>query len=324
MKTLSDNPVIAITGANGFIGKHLVNALSKFQNISLRLLVRDKSNSHDFGPNVTYVQGDLTDKSSLNGFLEPACTVINLAYSPDGSSEQNVKVISNLIDICKNSKVKRVIHCSTAAVYGHAGFDSVNELTQCNAKSDYGATKLKIEDMFFSESRGFFEFVNIRPTAVYGVEGQALMKLINNLVNGSNVANYLRLCLFNVRSLNLVHVSNVVAAIRFLVDEDEKVDSQTFIISEDFEPNNNYKYVEDFLRNRLTNTRYILPCVYLPLTFLSWFLRLRGRDSINPMMVYDGEKLKSIGFKYEISLDGGLNGLCEWCKNNNFSRLGEN
>ena len=316
MKTLSDNPVIAITGANGFIGKHLVNTLSEFKNISLRLLVRNKSNSPDLGSNVTYVQGDLTDKSSLSGFLEPACTVINLAYSPSDTSERNIKIISNLIDICKNNKVKRVIHCSTAAVYGHAGFDSVNEITQCNAKSDYGTTKLKIENMFFSESRGFFEFVNIRPTAVYGADGQALMKLINNLVNGNSIINYLRLCLFNTRSLNLVHVSNVVAAICFLVDIDEKVDSETFIVSEDFEPNNNYQYVENFLRHRLRNTRNSLPPFSLPLVFLSWLLRLRGRDLINPMMTYDSEKLKNIGFKYEISLDEGLNDLCDWYNNN--------
>jgi len=308
-------PVIAITGANGFIGKYLVNALSEIPDISLRLLVRTPSDNNNLPSNIIQINGDLTKPETLEEFLVQGCTVINLAYSFDATSDQNIMAVNNLISACKKNNIKRIIHCSTAAVYGHVQLDSVNESNQCSPKSSYGKTKLLIEEMFFSESKGNFEYVNIRPTAVYGAEGPALMKLINSLVNESNVANYLRLCLFNVRSLNLVHVSNVVAAIQFLIDADEEIDGQTYIVSEDFESKNNYKYVETYIRMRLTKRRYIVPPLSLPLILLSWLLRLLGRDSTNPRMVYDTEKLRNTGFKYVTSLDSGLDGLCSWYEN---------
>jgi len=310
-------PVIAITGANGFIGKYLVSVLSEIPDISLRLLVRNPSGSNRFPTNIVQIKGDLTKPETLEKFLVHGCIVINLAYSFDASREINITAINNLISASKKNSIKRVIHCSTAAVYGHVSLDSVDESSQCNPHSSYGKTKLLIEDMFLSESKGNFEYVNVRPTAVYGAEGPALMKLINNLVNGNNVANYLRSCLFNVRTLNLVHVSNVVAAIKFLIDTDKEIDGQTYIISEDFESKNNYKYVETYIRERLTNRRYIVPPLPLPLGLLSWLLRLLRRDSINPKMVYDTEKLKNMGFKYVTSLDSGLDGLCGWYEKKN-------
>jgi len=310
----NNSTVVAITGANGFIGKYLVNALSENKNISIRVLVRKSSSSNNWGSSVTEIEGDLTKPDTLKAFLLEGCVVINLAYSFSATDNQNITVINNLIDICKTNKIKRLIHCSTAAVYGRVKEDVVNESSDCSPRTNYGKTKLLIEQTLNEASRGSFEYVNIRPTAVYGPEGQALMKLINNLENANNFSNYLRSCLFNARSLNLVHVDNVVAAIIFLMDLNKDVNGQTYIVSEDFETNNNYKYVENFFLKNLIKRKYIVPPIPVPLIFLSWALRLRGRDSVNPRMVYGAEKLRNMGFKYEVSLDSGLNDLCEWYK----------
>lgn len=312
MTAIKTSNVIAITGANGFIGRYLVKALTKLPDISLRLLVRNTSDINNYGDNVTQVEGDLTKPESLKGFLTTGCTVVNLAYSFAASNDQNIMAINNLIDICVENKIKRLIHCSTAAVYGRIYESGVDELSECNPRTDYGKTKLLIEQLLNESSSGNFEYVNVRPTAVYGPEGQALMKLINNLENENHIFNYLRSCLFNVRSLNLVHVSNVVSAIIILMDLNKNIDGQTYIVSEDFEVNNNYRYVENFLLKRLTDRKYFLPPIHIPLFFLSLLLRFLGRDSVNPKMVYDTKKLKDIGFNYDISLDAGLDELCDW------------
>jgi len=317
METLKSSNVIAITGANGFIGRYLVEALSKIPDISLKLLVRNVSKVNNYGDNVTQIKGDLTKPESLKGFLSNGCTLVNLAYSFKVSNNQNITAMTNLIDICVENKIKRLIHCSTAAVYGRVSESCVDELSECNPKSDYGKTKLQIEQLLGDASKGNFEYVNVRPTAVYGPDGQALMKLIKNLENGSHVLNYFRSCLFNVRLLNLVHVSNVVSAIIFLMDSTRNVDGQTYIVSEDFEVNNNYMYVESYLLKRLTNRKYSFPRVHIPLFFLSLFLKLLGRDSINPRMVYNANKLKDIGFNYDIALDDGLDELCTWYETQN-------
>lgn len=312
MTTIKMSGVIAITGANGFIGRYLIKALSQIPNISIRILVRNLMDDNDYGERVTQVEGDLTRPETLKEFLVEDCTVINLAYSFSATSAENILAINNLIEICVENKIKRLLHCSTAAVYGRINNSCVNEVSKCSPKTDYGKTKLLIEQLLSEASKRGFEYVNVRPTAVYGPEGQALLKLINNLENKNYIFNYLRSCLFNVRLLNLVHVSNVVSAILFLIDLNKQVDGQTFIISEDFEVNNNYKYVEQFLLKRLTNRKYLLPSIPVPFFFLSLMLRFLGRDSVNPRMRYDTNKLKDIGFNYNLSLDDGLDGLCKW------------
>lgn len=314
MTMSNNNNIIAITGANGFIGKYLVDELSKNTNISLRLLVRNAESYNNHYSNVTLVEGDLTRLDSLGEFLISGCTVINLAYNFGATSEQNIIAAKNLFECCKKSNVKRLIHCSTAAVYGRAPGDIMYESSECLPLSTYGKTKLFIEKIFNTKSEVEFEFVNIRPTAVYGNKGPALMKLINNLENGNNFMNYMRSCLFNLRALNLVHVSNLVAAIIFLVEAKENIGGETYNISEDFEVDNNYKYVEDYLRRRLSNKGYLFPIVSLPLLILSFILRLLGRDSVNPRMRYNTDKIKKIGFEYKMSLDSGLDELIEYYK----------
>ena len=310
MTSSTDKKNIAITGANGFIGKYLVNILSEVPDVSLRLLVRSPSDSNSFASNVIQIEGDLTKPETLDDFLVQGCIVVNLAYSFDATSEQNIIAVNNLISACKKNNIKRIIHCSTAAVYGRTNEDVVTELSQRSPRTVYGKTKLLIEEILHAESRGNFEYVNLRPTAVYGPEGQGLMKLANNMTNGNVVKNYLISSLFNYRSMNLVHVSNVVAAIVFLFDVG--VDGDSYIISEDDEAKNNYKMVERYIFKRLKNKYYIFPPVRVPLMVLSLMLRLLGRDSINPKMNYYSNKLDKLGFKHVISLDQGLDEFCTW------------
>lgn len=73
---------IAITGASGFIGKHLVAELLRLGRFRLKLLSRDRHRdlSDLTGSGVEIVEGDLRESKSLRGFLEQGCTVVNLVY----------------------------------------------------------------------------------------------------------------------------------------------------------------------------------------------------------------------------------------------------
>ena len=110
---------IAITGASGFVGQHLLATLVKYSDCRLRVLVRDDLCTNIFGhKQIDVTIGDLTQEDQLHEFIATGCTVINLAYLPSNSLEQNLKAIRNLISVCKIHKIKRLIHCSTAAVAG--------------------------------------------------------------------------------------------------------------------------------------------------------------------------------------------------------------
>jgi len=312
MKVANKSNVVAITGAGGFIGKYLVRALSERGNTSLRVLVRKPSDNKKLPSNVTEIVGDLCSPETLKDFLTPGCTVINLAYSFSAGSDHNIVMIKNLANACKYSKIKRMIHCSTASVYGRVKENIVNEESECNPRSNYGKTKLIIEEMLYAGSRGNYEYVNVRPTAIYGLEGLALIKLIKELVNGNMMKNYARACLFGRRTMNLVNIYNVIAAIIFLMEQYKDIDGETFIISEDDNPDNNYNYVESYFLRRLTNRQYLIPPLPLPQAILSVLLRILGRDSVNPSLIYSPDKLIQTGYEYKVSFGSGLDEIAEW------------
>lgn len=304
--------IVAITGANGFIGSRLVAELLRREDVLIRTLVRKSNNALTQHPRLTVIPGDLARVETLTDFLVPGCVVINLAYDFSSTNAENIRSTENLIEICKVQQAKRLIHCSTASVFGRVKQDVLNEETACNPISEYGIAKLTIERLFQVGAAGNFELVNLRPTSVFGPGGPALQKLIKNLESRPVLINYLNSCLFNERNLNLVSVDTVVAAICFILDRGKDVVGQTFIISEDDEVNNNFKHVEQYLFQQIYGRKYALPPVKIPLIVLSSILRLLGRDNTNPHRIFDSRKLRKLGFVTPRPLDRSLNDFVYW------------
>jgi nucleoside-diphosphate-sugar epimerase len=223
------------------------------------------------------------------------------------------------LNACVAAKIKRIIHCSTVAVVGPTSEKNVTELTQCRPISSYGKTKLKIENIIIETGRNNFEVIVVRPTSVFGPNGAPLQKLTNNLiVSGAKLTNYLRSSLFGVRSMNLVSVANVVAAIEFLINERKKIYFEIFILSDDDSSLNNFIGVENYLINYFKLDGYSIPRMKLPLVFLELILRIMRRNSTNPKCIYLSNKLKNWGFNKPVKLDEALAEYALWYKSNKF------
>ena len=306
---------VAITGASGYIGRHLVAQLNQLADVRVKVLTRKKPRPEGaiyFGKSVEVVEGDLHVPSSLSGFLEPGCTVVHLAYLQGGGQTENLRATATLMEACQVAKIHRLIHCSTAAVVGRVNDDTVNELTSCHPVSEYGITKLKIEDAVLKASKSGFDSVILRPTSVFGAEGGSLKKLVADLIASKNIRNYLKSCLFGKRRMNLVHVDNVVAAIIFTIHQERNFNGDKFIVSEDDNSRNNFADVELFLMRQLGVTKYLVPPILLPLTWLSFLLKLLGRNNINPRCNYDPTKLLALGFERPVKFEAGLKHYSDW------------
>ena len=315
--------MIAITGASGFIGKHLVAQLLREGGYAVRVLSRNRQRDLGegrFGKEVEVFEGDINDPHTLGGFLVPGCTVINLVYLWDAGEERNRACTSNLLDACKEAGVSRLIHCSTAAVAGRVADDLVDEKTRSQPVTDYGLTKLKIEQDIIDASKGAFEAIVLRPTAVFGISGEPLKKLAADLGRGNRWKNYLKSCLFGRRRMNLVHVANVVAAFVFLISNTRRLEGEIFIVSDDDDPRNNFVDVEEFLMDALGVKKYSLPRLPLPLTLLKWLLLSLGRNNVNPRCDFDPGRLRRLGFNSPVSLCEGLAEYAAWYR---AAQLGE-
>ncbi len=297
---------VVVVGASGFIGEHLLRALAGWKDIEVRVLVhRNKAKNQD---NISFIEGDLLKPDSLDRLLRKDCMVINLAYL----AQDNLEAMANLANACAKNQVRRLIHCSTAVVDGKAQGNKVTEETPCVPASEYEKTKLQMEAILLETAIGKFEVSILRPTAVFGPGGKNLLKLVNELMTANRWVNYIRSCLFNRRSMNLVAVENVVAALEFLLVA-EKVDREVFIISDDDSSANNYRDVEDRLL-AVFGKSYPVPRIAIPRFFLSTLLRLAGKSSTNPSKKYSDQKLAVFGFKKPQDLEAAIDAFAVWYK----------
>ena len=297
---------VVIIGATGFIGEHLLSVLVERKDIELRVLVhRKKAKIH---PGINFIEGDLLKPDSLNVLIRKNCTVINLAYL----AQNNLDAMANLAGACAKNQVRRLIHCSTAVVDGGARSDFVTEEIPCAPITEYEKNKLQIEAILLEAAIENFEVSILRPTAVFGPGGKNLLKLASELATKNQWINYIRSCLFNRRSMNLVCVENVVAALVFLLDA-AKVDREVFIISDDDSPINNYRDVEDQLLANFGKS-YPVPRIFVPEFILSLLLLLARKSNTNPSKKYSDQKLAKNGFKKPQNLEAGIDAFAKWYK----------
>ncbi|WP_411877841.1 NAD-dependent epimerase/dehydratase family protein [Polaromonas sp. YR568] len=317
---------IAITGASGFIGTHLVSALLRSGGYRVKVLsrsLRSEAAQSAWPPEVEVVQGDLRDPSTLKGFVEQGCTVINLVYLWGEGEVENLAAVGNLLVACRQAKVARVIHCSTADVAGRTPDKCVTEASPCRPATAYATTKLKMEAAVLTAGENCHGVAVLRPTAVFGPGGENLKKLARDLAGGSRWRNAAKACIFGRRRMNLVHIDNVVAAIIFLADPGRALDREIFIVSDDDAPSNEFSSVEFAMMQALGIQRSPRPRIFLPAWVLSLMLRALGKNNVNPLCIYDAGKLGAWGFRPPVPFGDGLLRYAAWYRSQYLDRPGK-
>ena len=176
---MTDSPVIALTGAAGFIGSHVAAVLSA-SGVRLRLLAGDQQETRRvLGVNAEVcLRADVTDRGALDELLRGATTVIHaagpssVAESFQRSSEyMRIHAVgtATLLEACVHAGVRRVIHISSAEVYGNDTPNRVPESLPLAAASPYGAAKIGAEAAIRAAAAGgALDAIVVRPFSVYG------------------------------------------------------------------------------------------------------------------------------------------------------------
>lgn len=302
--------LFVITGANGFIGRHLVASLVA-DGKRVRALTRTKSGAESTCDGVEWVMGDIADRATWDALLEKQCVVINLAYSNTLAASTAVDATAQMIETCAQAEVAHLIHCSTVSVYGQVGETIVTEQSVCNPLDDYGLVKLRVENTLIDNVKGRFPMTIIRPTAVFGEGGEALIKLLDELTRGGRFVNYLRSSMFGWRKTHLVPVETVVAALRFIGDMPPPTRNDMFIVSDDDDPFNNFRNVERVLMNELKLPPYGIPRIPLPRFLLETLMRIMRRANVNTRTEYRCDKLAGRGFVKPVKLKTALRRFAE-------------
>jgi len=210
---------IFITGASGFIGTHLVKRLVLTEHEPI-CFVRPASNVRELERlGVTIVLGDTADKLALMDGMNNCDWVMHLAgnsrsWERDSSSfhKDNVEGTRNVMECALETKIKKVINVSTAAIWGKPPRLPITETREVGPKrfSEYASTEYEGDIIAWDlHERKGLPLVGIYPCIVLGPgDMRATGNYIQILAN-----RMLPYTLYEESIFTFVHVNDVVEAI---------------------------------------------------------------------------------------------------------------
>lgn len=226
---------ILVTGADGFIGSHLTEALVR-QGCDVRAFVLYNSFGSwgwlDSAPDeikasIDVFAGDIRDPNGVRAAMAGCDAVLHLAaliaipysyHSPDTYIDTNVKGTLNILQAAKDLGVSRVIHTSTSEVYGTARFVPITEEHPLQGQSPYSASKIGADQLAYSFYASFdLPVVIARPFNTYGPRQSARAVIPTIMTQIANGSRHLKLgSIHPTRDFNFVSdtVSAFIAALK--------------------------------------------------------------------------------------------------------------
>src|SRR6516162_7669984 len=177
---------VLVTGADGFIGSHLAEALVG-QGANVRALAIYNSFSSrgwldqapaDVRDKINIVVGDIRDPHFVREIAHGCEIILHLAalisvpfsyVSPQSFVETNVVGTLNVLQAARDCGVSRVVSTSSSEVYGTARYVPIDETHPLNAQSPYAATKIAADQLALSFQRTFgTPVIVLRPFNTFG------------------------------------------------------------------------------------------------------------------------------------------------------------
>lgn len=178
---------VYVTGADGFIGSHLVEALLSRGHLVTALCIYNSMGRYGWldhlrgtnaPKNLNLILGDVRDAGFIDKTIAGHNTVFHLAsliaipYSyvaPQSYFDTNVNGALNVANACIRHQVERLVHTSTSEVYGTAQIVPISEKHPLVGQSPYSASKIGADMLIDSFVRSFqLNATTLRPFNTFG------------------------------------------------------------------------------------------------------------------------------------------------------------
>jgi nucleoside-diphosphate-sugar epimerase len=233
---------VLVTGGAGYVGAQLVPRLLER---GYRVTVLDLYIYGDHvlagvagHPRLKQVKGDIRDRTLLERVMPGCEAVIHLAcISNDPSFELdpalgksiNYDAFFDLIEVARDSGVRRFVYASSSSVYGVKADEDVTEDLPLEPLTDYSKYKAMCEEVLLTAQRPGFATVVLRPATVCGYSPRLRLDLTVNILTNHAVHNG-RITVFGGdQKRPNIHIDDMVEVyLRMLESQDELVAGKVF------------------------------------------------------------------------------------------------
>jgi dihydroflavonol-4-reductase len=321
-----DKRIAVVTGANGFVGSHLVDHLLE-KNYEVRCLVRKSSDLKWLKEKeVEIFATGLLDKEGLRRAFNGADYIYHVAgvvksKTPEGYFKGNVEITRNLLETALEFKegLKRflVVSSQTAGGPSLSGIP-ITEADECKPITTYGRSKLEQEvtALLFKEK---LPITICRAPAVYGERDTEIFIFFDTFNKG-----LMTTIGFDKKVISLIHVRDLVEGLVMAAESDKTMGEVYYVSSEQY-----YTWDEVGEATALATGKKPFKVkvphsvVYLIATIaqgLSVFKKSpatlnieKAKDITRRSWICDAQKsARDFGFRQKISLEEGIKRTVEW------------
>ena len=325
---MSNNIIAVVTGANGFVGSHLVDFLLE-QKIKVRCIVRKSSNLRWLdGKDIEIFNCGLFDKNGLKEAFNDADYVFHVAgvvksKTETGYFKGNVEATKTLLEVVKENKInlKKFVVVSSQTVSGPSNNEiPVNEETECNPLTTYARSKLEQEKLALS----YFDEIPIticRAPAVYGERDTEIFIYFKTFSKG--LTTFIG---FDKKILSLIHVKDLVEGLYLAAENEISKGKIYFISSEEFYNWNEVGMITSKILKRKAIKIKVPHFMVYTIAALAQFFAMfsskpatlnleKAKDLVQHAWICDTSKaVKELSYKQKISIEEGIKRTCEWYK----------
>jgi nucleoside-diphosphate-sugar epimerase len=238
---------ILVTGGGGYVGAVLIPKLLEHgyavRVLDLFIYGEQVFDNVKGNPNLELHKGDIRDQSLLSKILPGCDAVIHLAcisndpsfeLDPELGKSINFDAFAPLVDISKESGVKRFIYASSSSVYGIKEESNVTEDLPLLPLTDYSKYKALCEEVLLKKRFPGFVTLILRPSTVCGYSPRLRLDLTVNILTNHAVNNR-KITVFGGQQMRPnIHIDDMAQAyIKSLEWPDEAIDGKIFNVGFD-------------------------------------------------------------------------------------------
>ncbi len=323
---MSNKKIAVVTGANGFVGSHLVDLLLK-KDLIVRCITRKTSDMRWLkDKSIEIFDGGLFDKENLRMAFKNASFIYHVAgvvkaKTLEGYFNGNVEATRTMLEVALESPaaIEKFLIVGSLTSTGPS-FDGkpVNEETECKPLTTYGKSKKEQEEVALSYSDKL-PITICRAPAVYGERDTEVFIYFQTFNKGLTT-----LIGFDKKILSLIHAADLAEGLYLAATSDKSAGEIYFISSEKY-------YTWDEIGNvtakalgkkalRIRIPHFIVFTIAAFAQFFAMFSKKpatlnieKAKDLTQHAWICDTTKaVEQLGFRQKVSIEEGIKRSCEW------------